>query len=78
MVLHGGSGIPENQLQAAVKAGIRKINLATEVKNGFMGTLRNELSKSDEIDLRKVFPAAVKHVQNLLEEKMTVIYGRDD
>jgi fructose-bisphosphate aldolase class II/tagatose 1,6-diphosphate aldolase GatY/KbaY len=75
LVLHGGSGIPDIQLQAAIKSGIRKINLATEVKNGFMNTLRKELPKSDEIDLRKIFPSAINHVQKLLEDKMEVIYG---
>lgn len=73
LVLHGGSGIPDAQIQAAVQNGIRKINLATEVKNGFMNTLRKELPKSDEIDLRKVFPPAIDHVQKLLEEKIAMI-----
>lgn len=73
LVLHGGSGIPDAQIQAAVRNGIRKINLATEVKNGFMNTLRSELPKSDEIDLRKVFPPAIDHVQELLEEKIAMI-----
>ena len=31
LVLHGGSGVPDEQLQAAVKAGIRKVNYATDV-----------------------------------------------
>ena len=31
LVLHGSSGIPDDQLQAAVKNGITKINLATEI-----------------------------------------------
>ncbi|HLR31833.1 MAG TPA: class II fructose-bisphosphate aldolase, partial [Fodinibius sp.] len=66
LVLHGGSGIPDSQIQAAVRNGIRKINVATEVKNGFMNTLRSELPKSKEIDLRKVFPKAIEHVQELL------------
>lgn len=73
LVLHGGSGIPDTQIQAAIQNGIRKINLATEVKNGFMNTLRKELPKSDEIDLRKVFPTAIAHVQELLEAKMMMI-----
>lgn len=73
LVLHGGSGIPDRQIQAAIRNGIRKINLATEVKNGFMKTLREELPKSDEIDLRKVFPAAIERVQQLLEQKISMI-----
>lgn len=31
LVLHGGSGVPDGQIQAAVKAGIRKINFGTDV-----------------------------------------------
>jgi fructose-bisphosphate aldolase class II/tagatose 1,6-diphosphate aldolase GatY/KbaY len=73
LVLHGGSGIPDAQIQKAIQNGIRKINLATEVKNGFMNTLREELPKSDEIDLRKVFPTAINHVQDLLETKIAMI-----
>lgn len=73
LVLHGGSGIPDTQIQAAIQSGIRKINLATEVKNGFMNTVRKELKKTDEIDLRKVFPPAIEHVQHLIENKIKMI-----
>ena len=31
LVLHGGSGVPDDQIAAAVKAGIRKINFGTDV-----------------------------------------------
>ena len=31
LVLHGGSGVPDDQIQAAVKAGIRKVNFGTDV-----------------------------------------------
>ena len=35
LVLHGGSGIPDKQVQAAVKAGIAKMNVATEYHNAY-------------------------------------------
>lgn len=73
LVLHGGSGIPDSQIQAAIRNGIRKINLATEVKNAFMNAVRNELGKSDHIDLRKIFPPAIGHVQRLVEGKIKMI-----
>ncbi len=31
LVLHGGSGVPDDQIKAAVNAGVRKINYATDV-----------------------------------------------
>lgn len=73
LVLHGSSGIPDNQLQAAVKNGITKINLATEIKNIFMKSLQTELKATDNIDLREVFPKATMQAKGLVENKLNVI-----
>jgi len=73
LVLHGGSGIPEEQIQKAVKKGICKINVATEIKNMFMKTLQNILAENEEIDLRKVFPPAIDSVKNLIINKLNII-----
>ena len=76
LVLHGGSGIPHNVLKEAVKRGICKINLATEIKNIFMKTLKNKLINEDEIDLRKVFPVATASVTELISNKLQDIQIR--
>jgi ketose-bisphosphate aldolase len=73
LVLHGSSGIPENQLTEAIANGIAKVNLATETKNIFMKTLQKTLMDSDEIDLRKVFPVATASVVKLIEEKLKIV-----
>ncbi len=73
LVLHGSSGIPDDQLQSAIRAGISKINLATETKNLFMKKLQSLLADSDEIDLRKVFPKAIEEVKQLITRKLEVI-----
>lgn len=73
LVLHGGSGIPHHILREAIKRGIGKINLATEIKNIFMKTLKNRLSNEDEIDLRKVFPNATNAVTELVRNKLLAI-----
>ena len=36
LVLHGGSGVPDDEIKAAVKAGIRKINFGTDVCYSFL------------------------------------------
>lgn len=36
LVLHGGSGVPDDQIKAAVKSGIRKINFGTDVCAAFI------------------------------------------
>ena len=73
LVLHGSSGIPDTQIQAAIKNGITKINLATEIKNIFTKTVKEVLTESDEIDLRKTFPKAVRAVSRLIIGKLEVM-----
>lgn len=73
LVLHGSSGIPDEQLQRAIHEGISKINLATETKNAFMKKLQFILKDNNEIDLRKVFPGAISEVKELILRKLKVI-----
>lgn len=75
LVLHGGSGIPHSTLSEAIKRGICKINLATEIKNIFVKTLKGVLANENEIDLRKVFPVATNAVTALVTEKLKVVNG---
>ena len=73
LVLHGGSGIPDGMIKDAVLHGICKVNLATEIKDTFMKTLKTYMSTSDEIDLRKVFPVAIDSITNLIINKLNMI-----
>ncbi|MCM4157033.1 class II fructose-bisphosphate aldolase [Gramella sp. AN32] len=73
LVLHGSSGVPHEQVQNAISNGICKINLATEIKNIFMKTLKSQLSNNEEIDLRKVFPVATSAITGLVKEKLRMV-----
>lgn len=73
LVLHGGSGIPDDILKEAVKCGICKVNLATEIKNAFMKKIKYDLAESSEIDLRKIFPAAIEIVKQLVSGKLLIV-----
>ncbi|MBA4167478.1 MAG: class II fructose-bisphosphate aldolase [Chitinophagaceae bacterium] len=73
LVLHGGSGIPDETLRAAIARGICKVNLATEIKNAFIKKIKADLNNSDEIDLRKVFPPAIEEVKKLVMRKLEVV-----
>ncbi len=73
LVLHGASGIPDQQLQEAAGAGISKFNVATETKDLFMKSLKEILLHSDEIDLRKVFPSALESVTAMIKHKMEIV-----
>jgi fructose-bisphosphate aldolase class II/tagatose 1,6-diphosphate aldolase GatY/KbaY len=76
LVLHGSSGIPHDQIQQAVRMGINKVNLATEVKDLFMKSLGHLLENTEEIDLRIVFPEAIDRVSELVENKLYLLRDR--
>ena len=40
LVLHGGSGVPDDQIRSAISAGIRKINFGTDVCYAMLDTVR--------------------------------------
>ena len=47
LVLHGGSGIPDEAIKEAVKAGIRKLNVATDICYAFRDCVQEEIVKPD-------------------------------
>ena len=51
LVLHGGSGIPDEEIKMAIKAGIRKINFGTEVCFSFLDSVFEVDRKTYAIDL---------------------------
>ncbi len=73
LVLHGSSGIPDGMLREAIINGIVKVNLATESKNAFMQELRHIMQDSDEIDLRKAFPPAIKAVKETIIHMLKLV-----
>lgn len=73
LVLHGGSGVPDDHIKKAVKLGICKVNLATDIKNTFMQNIKKGLNRTDEIDLRIVFPPAIDSIKKLIINKLQLV-----
>lgn len=44
LVLHGGSDVPESEIRKVIDAGIRKINVGTDLKFAFFDELRRRLT----------------------------------
>ena len=52
LVLHGGSGVPDEQVKMAVEAGVRKMNFATDLVYAFFNSV---YAKNGEIRAMDVF-----------------------
>lgn len=76
LVLHGGSGVSAELLRQAIACGIRKINFGTELKNAFTQAVKNSLSSSDDIDLRRTFQPAIAAVESISRSKIMICSGQ--
>lgn len=77
LVLHGGSGTPIEDITEAIKLGIVKININTELRLAYTGTIIRILKDNpDEITPYKYLPKAIKKVQTVVEEKIK-LFGSD-
>jgi fructose-bisphosphate aldolase class II len=65
LVLHGGTGIPQEDLQKAITMGVSKINFSTVMRKGCIETLTTTFNSSPgELDLMKLLtPAREKMVE---------------
>jgi len=75
-VLHGGSGTPEDDIKEAIKLGIVKININTELRLAFSGNLRRFLNENkEEITPYKFLVDAKDSVEKLVERKIALFGG---
>ena len=73
LVLHGGSGVPDDQIQAAIKAGIRKINFGTDVCCSFLDEVFKTSRDLLAIDLFMKEP--IQAVKRFCLSKIQLLYA---
>lgn len=71
LVLHGGSGVPDDQIRAAIGAGVRKMNFSTDLCYTFLDACRERDKSIVGIDLFMTEPIA--RVQGFAESKIKVL-----
>ncbi|MEK3888621.1 tagatose-bisphosphate aldolase subunit GatY [Bacillus sp. FSL K6-3431] len=73
LVLHGGSGLPDALVQETIDMGICKVNIATELKNAFVGGLKDHfIDYPDENDPRKYFKEAIGELKLVVADKIAM------
>ena len=82
IVLHGGSGIPDDQIQAAIKLGVAKVNVNTECQIAFANATRKfvaeyeaneaEYDKKKLFDPRKFLKPGFEAITEAVEERIDV------
>jgi fructose-bisphosphate aldolase class II len=74
LVMHGGSGTPDTDIQRAIRDGISKINIWTEVWMAFAATLKEQLTGPvGDRPLHKMMAAAQDTAQDVVQQKIRLL-----
>lgn len=73
LVLHGASGLSDEQIRECVKRGICKVNFATELRNAYSRAVAEYFAKDPEVvDPKKYGKEGMAAVTELVKAKMLV------
>lgn len=76
LVLHGGSGITDDEFKQAIEAGISIIHINTELRLAFkQGIQKSLIDDPDEIAPYKYLKPAVQAMQAVVEKRMALFAG---
>ena len=75
LVLHGGTGIPEDMIKKAISLGVAKINVNTECQLAFAAATRGYVEAGKDLqgkgfDPRKLLAPGVEAIKATVKEKM--------
>lgn len=75
LVLHGGTGIPEEMIKKAISLGVAKINVNTECQLSFAAATRSYVEAGKDLqgkgfDPRKLLAPGVEAIKATVKEKM--------
>ncbi len=73
IAMHGGSGVPADQVKKAVEAGVKKINFSSDLRAAYTAAVRRCLPEiRSETDHMEIFMKARLAVQAVAEEKISL------
>jgi fructose-bisphosphate aldolase class II len=77
LVLHGGSDTQEKDIKKAIKLGIVKININTELRVAYSDALEKEIKEHpDEVKPYKILAPAIEETKKVVEKKIELFGSR--
>lgn len=70
LTLHGGSGVPLDQIQSAINLGIVKININTSLRLKFIETLRHQMTLGHGEKIYEYLTPVVDEVTQVVKQKL--------
>ncbi|HIW61991.1 MAG TPA: class II fructose-bisphosphate aldolase [Candidatus Stackebrandtia excrementipullorum] len=77
LVLHGSSGVPDEELSRAVSGGMVKINIGTALNVAFTGAVREHIAANpDNVDPRRYLTVARDRMADMVAHFLTLLASR--
>ena len=77
LVLHGGTGIPDNMISKAISCGISKVNINTELQDVWSKSVREFVIKNDDVyDPRKIIGSGEHSIKAAIKDKIDLFNNR--
>lgn len=74
LVLHGGTGLPEEIIKKAIQCGICKININTELQIEWTKGVREKITNDTEVyDPRKIISSGEKYIKEAVTAKIKLL-----
>jgi len=70
LVLHGGSNNPDTEIAQAVKLGVNKINISSDIKVAYFDAMREVLADRDLREPNLIEPPAAEAMKRLAAQKI--------
>ncbi|MEX0919039.1 MAG: class II fructose-bisphosphate aldolase [Candidatus Paceibacterota bacterium] len=78
LVLHGGSGITDDDFRAAIVAGISLVHINTEIRVAFQNALKQTLQENpDEIAPYRLLAPAVSAMEAVITKRLKLFAGKN-
>jgi fructose/tagatose bisphosphate aldolase len=75
LVLHGASGLPDADIQAAVAVGVVKVNINAELRRAYLGALAAAFADGDD-DIPRIQDRIVAAMALVAADKLTLLAGQ--
>ena len=74
LVLHGGTGIPDEMIKKGISCGIAKLNINTELQIAWTSSIRKYLNENEKVyDPRKIIKSGEKALKDAVIKKLEVL-----
>lgn len=77
LVLHGGSANPDSEIGEAVKRGVNKINISSDIKHAFFTECRKVLEDKKVREPNVIFPSCIEKMKEVAIHKIQLFQSND-